>query len=120
MDEKDGRFVILYGEKLVGWCAISKTSSRKAYEGVVEVSIYIDAQYRGKGLGTYLLEHLCSVTEQLGYWCLYAAIFSKNTASIALHKKCGFREIGYRERIARDRFGNWQSTTLLERRVKEE
>lgn len=74
----------------------------------------------GKGLGTYLLEHLCSVTEQLGYWCLYAAIFSKNTASIALHKKCGFREIGYRERIARDRFGNWQSTTLLERRVKEE
>ena len=71
-----------------------------------------------KGLGTYLLEHLCSVTEQLGYWCLYAAIFSKNTASIALHKKCGFRVVGTREKIAKDVDGIWRDTVIMERRSK--
>lgn len=35
-----------------------------------------------------------------------------------MHKKCGFREIGYRERIAKDRFGNWQNTTLMELRLE--
>ena len=49
-----------------------------------------------------------------GFWMLYAAIFSNNEASIRLHKACGFRVIGTRERIARDRFGQWQSTTVME------
>ena len=66
--------------------------------------------------GTALLTHLCEETEKFGYWTLYSAIFSVNTASIELHKKCGFRVVGYRENIAKDRFGNWQSTTIMERR----
>ena len=39
------------------------------------------------------------------------------SASEGLHKKCGFREIGYREKIAKDRFGEWQNTTLMEYRA---
>lgn len=62
------------------------------------------------------MQKLCEETEKAGYWSLYSAIFSINKASIALHKKCGFREIGYREKIAKDRFGVWQNTTLMERR----
>ncbi len=101
---------------VTGWIAISPTSSREPYKGVVEVSVYVDEKNHHEGIGTLLLEKLCMESEKKGIWCLYSAIFSINESSIALHKKCGFREIGYRERIAKDRFGNWQNTTLMERR----
>ncbi len=52
-----------------------------------------------------------------GIWRLYVAIFSINVASIKFHEICGFRKIGYRERIAKDKFGKWQNTTLMELRL---
>ena len=103
--------------KVVGWVAISPTSSRCVYNGCVEMSVYIDNDYQGKGIGTKLVVQLLQEAKKLGYWSIYSAVISLNTASIALHKKCGFREIGYREKIAKDRFGNWQNTTLFELRL---
>lgn len=102
--------------KVIGWIAISPTSSRAAYKGVVGHSIYVDHDFRHNGVGRQLLEHLCKEIDNSEYWCLSSAIFSTNKASIELHKKCGFREIGYREKIAKDRFGQWQDTILVERR----
>lgn len=113
---QDCRMVITVGDEIAGWCALSPTSSRDAYRGVAEVSIYVAAKFRSKGLGTALLNKLAEDSRKEGIWCLYAAIFSINEPSIALHKKCGFRVIGYREKIAKDRFGCWQDTTLLEKR----
>ena len=113
------RFVAVMDGQVVGWTALSPTSSRWAYRGVAEVSVYVDSAAQGRGMGTALLERLCRESEQAGIWSLYAAIFSTNAASIALHRKCGFREIGYRERIAQDRLGVWQNTTLMERRAKD-
>lgn len=114
---KECRFVYEADGQVVGWIAISPTSVRPVYRGCVEVSVYIDEAYRGKGIGTSLLKALIIDAEKAGYWSLYSAIFSVNKASISLHRACGFREIGYRERIARDRFGNWQNTTLMEYRM---
>ena len=57
------------------------------------------------GIGYKLMQHLINIAPKKGIWSIYAAIFSINTPSIEFHKKCGFREIGYRERIAKDRFG---------------
>jgi L-amino acid N-acyltransferase YncA len=113
---QDCRYVMLVGNTVVGWCALSPTSAREAYKGVVEVSIYFDKAFRGLGLGTHLLDHLCRKSEEKGYWCLFVNILSINPASIGLHIKCGFREVGYRERIAKDRFGQWQNTIVMERR----
>ena len=100
------RFVYVEDEKVVGWVAISPTSSRCVYKGSVEMSIYIDNDYQGRGIGTKLIKRLLCEAKKQGYWSIYSAVISINEASIALHKKCGFREIGYRERIAKDRFGN--------------
>lgn len=111
------RFVFEEEGKVVGWIALSPTSSRCAYKGCVEMSVYVDRNYRGHGIGTALVNTIIREAEQCGYWSIYSAIFSINKASIALHKKCGFREIGYRERIAKDRFGKWQNTTLMEYRA---
>ncbi|MEE1077441.1 MAG: GNAT family N-acetyltransferase [Agathobacter sp.] len=115
---KSCRFVYVEGKKVVGWVALSPISSRCVYKGCVEMSIYIDNDYQGRGIGKKLIEKLLCEAKKQGYWSIYSAVISINEASVALHKKCGFREIGYRERIAKDRFGNWQNTTLFELRLE--
>jgi len=64
-----------------------------------------------------VIRKLLSEAIDAGHWSIESAIISLNIASIKVHKKCGFREIGYRERIAKDRFSNWQNTTLMEYRA---
>ncbi len=115
---QDCRYVITNGERVAGWCAISPMSVKSAYWGTVEVSLYIDQNHRRCGMGQALLHHLCVESEKKGYWSLYACICAENEGSIALHKKCGFRVIGRREAVAKDRFDCWQDTILMERRSK--
>ena len=113
---KECRYVAEVNKNVVGYTMIAPTSKREAYKGVVELSIFVDKEVIHQGIGFKLLNHLVKETEQKGYWTLYSAIFSVNIASIELHKKCGFRVIGYREKIAKDIFGNWADTTIMERR----
>lgn len=114
---KECRLVVEYDDEVVGWAAISPYSSRECYKGVAEVSVYIDANHRGKGVGELLLNTLVEKSEEAGFWTLQSSIFQTNAASIRLHEKCGFRVVGYRERIAKDRFGMWRNTVIMERRI---
>ena len=122
-DEWDGshakpcRLVYEDGGKVVGWAAVTPSSSVCAYRGCVEMSVYLDSNFQGKGIGPRLVNKLLEEAEKAGYWSIYSSIISSNRPSVALHKKCGFREIGYMERIAKDRFGNWQNVTLMEYRI---
>jgi L-amino acid N-acyltransferase YncA len=110
-------WVALLNDQVVGWAGLQPVSARQVYEGVVEVTIYIDTKYTGKGIGTALMKHLIIESEKAGIWTLYASIFPENTASIHLHTGAGFREIGYREKIGR-LDGKWRNTVLFERRSK--
>lgn len=112
------RYVIMDDDIVIGWAALSPVSSRCVYRGVAEVSIYVDEANKGKGAGAQLLAYLAEQSEQAGYWTLQAGIMENNTASIRLHEKCGFRTVGYREKIGKDRSGNWRNTVLMERRSK--
>ncbi len=100
---------------VVGWAALSRVSQRNVYAGVAEVSVYIAPSNRGSGIGRQLLQTLIHESEQNGIWTLQAGIFPENAASIALHRACGFREVGRRERIGQLQ-GTWRDTILLERR----
>lgn len=111
---KECRFVYELDGRVIGYTMIAPTSNRDSYRGVVEVSIFVDQTHTRIGIGTALLSRLMEEAEKEGYWTLYSAIFSDNEGSIKLHKKCGFRVIGTREKIAKDKFGNWQSTTIME------
>lgn len=104
-------------DKVLGWAGLQPVSPRKVYEGVVEVTVYIHNTASGKGIGTALMKHLIRESERAGIWTLYSSIFPENIASIRLHLTHGFREIGYRERIAQ-LDGKWRNTVLLERRSK--
>jgi L-amino acid N-acyltransferase YncA len=105
------------GDHVVGWAALSPISSRRVYAGVAEVSVYVAASSRGMGVGRSLLVALIVEAERNGIWTLQAGVFPENTVSIALHKSCGFREAGRRERIGMLR-GIWRDVILLERRSR--
>lgn len=111
------RLVAIREERVLGWAALSAVSKRKVYAGVAEVSVYIASEARGIGVGNALMSSLIPASEAEGIWTLQSAVFPENTASIALHLKHGFREIGRRERIAK-LHGLWRDTVLLERRSR--
>lgn len=103
------------GGEILGWAALTPVSSRCVYAGVGDLSVYVAGAARGKGVGRALLEELIQASEQAGIWTLQAGIFPENRASLALHKACGFREVGRRERIGQMK-GVWRDVLLLERR----
>lgn len=100
---------------VAGWAGLQPVSAREVYRGVVEVTIYVHPEHGGKGVGTALMRQLVAQSEAANIWTLYASIFPENTSSIRLHQAAGFREIGYRERIAQ-LHGEWRDTILFERR----
>lgn len=110
------RLVAVEGDIVLGWGGLSLVSSRCVYAGVAEVSEYIAEVARGKGIGKALLQQIITDSEAAGIWTLQAGIFPENKASLALHHSCGFRTVGYRERIGRMKNGAWRDTILLERR----
>lgn len=101
---------------ILGWVALSPTSSRCVYAGVAEVSIYIGENYRGLGIGKNLFNSLIKSSEEEGFWTLQSGIIRENTASIELHKKCGFKLVGIREKIAKMSNGVWHDVAFMERR----
>lgn len=111
------RLVARGGGEVLGWAALSPVSNRRAYAGVAEVSVYVGAGGRGRGVGRALLEALIGESEMIGVWTLQAGVFPENVASVRLHLRCGFRQIGRRERIGRLN-GVWRDTLLFERRSK--
>ncbi len=110
-----GRLVAKQQGQVVGWTALSPVSRRQVYAGVAEVSLYVATVARGRGVGRGLLLALVAASEQAGIWTLQASIFPENEASLRLHRSCGFREVGRRERIGRMK-ERWRDVVLLERR----
>jgi L-amino acid N-acyltransferase YncA len=111
------RLVGVLNQGVIAWAALNSASARQVYAGVTEVSVYVGKDSRGQGIGKALLETLVKESERNGIWTLQASVFPENEASIALHKACGFREVGTRERIGCMN-GTWRDTMLLERRSK--
>ncbi|MGY0459286.1 N-acetyltransferase family protein [Kitasatospora sp. cg17-2] len=110
------RFVAVSGDgRVLGWVAASRVSDRCAYAGVVEHSVYVHPDARGRGVAGLLLEALIVSTEAAGIWTIQSGVFPENTASLALHARAGFRVIGTRERSGRHH-GRWRDVVLIERR----
>jgi phosphinothricin acetyltransferase len=112
----DHRFVAVDADgRVLGWVACSPVSQRGVYVGVVEHSVYVHPDARGRGLGKTLLRVLIDSTEAAGIWTIQSGIFPENTTSLAVHGAVGFRVVGTRERLGRQH-GRWRDVVLVERR----
>ncbi|QXP58202.1 N-acetyltransferase [Olleya sp. HaHaR_3_96] len=110
-----GRIIAKNKTHFLGWAALSAVSKRKVYAGVAEVSVYVDAQFRGQNVGDFLLKKLIEISEKNNIWTLQSGIMRANTPSLKLHKNNDFRIIGYKEKIGQLN-GIWLDNIILERR----
>lgn len=102
------------GEEVLGWARILAYSDRTIYAGVGEVSVYVAAHARGRGIGTALLEALQRRATELCYWKLLGKLFPANAASAAMVRRCGWREVGLHHRHSR-LDGDWRDVLLVEK-----
>lgn len=112
---KECRFVAEKNNTILGWASLSPVSSRCVYGGIAEISVYIDENSRGLGIGKLLMQKLIAKSEKLGFWTLQSGIFPENIGSIKLHEKMGFRYIGKKERVGK-LAGIWKDNLLFEKR----
>lgn len=119
---REHRLVVREGDHILAWAALSPLSSRCIYSGVAELSLYVAARHRGKGLGSALLKAIIDSTERGGIWTLQGGIFPENEASLRLVRKHGFKEVGRREKIGKMTYGElagkWRDVILVERRSR--
>ena len=111
------RLVAELDGELAGWAALSPVSDRCCYRGVAENSVYVAAHARSRRVGRALVDELIARAEAAGIWTIQTGIFPENEASLALHRACGFRVVGVRERLG-ELNGVWRDVVLLERRSK--
>lgn len=102
------------GGRVVGYGYASAYRTRSAYRYTLENSIYVDDQARGRGVGTALLESLVARCRG-GPWRQMLAVIgdSANGASIGVHRKAGFRQVGLLERVGY-KHGRWVDSVLMQ------
>jgi phosphinothricin acetyltransferase len=119
--EKGDRYPTVVVERdgeVVAWAGFGSYRSRPCYAGIGEHSVYVAREARGLGAGLVALEALLDVAEECGFWKLASRIFPENTASLALHRKAGFREVGvYRRHAKLD--GEWRDCVVVEKLLGE-
>lgn len=93
---------------VIAFAKASPYLGRCAYHWTAEVTVYIDPEHHGRGLGTALYERLFAMLMQQGYRSVFAGIALPNPASRRLHEKFGLDHVGTLEDIGY-KFGGWHS-----------
>jgi L-amino acid N-acyltransferase YncA len=99
---------------IIGWASLNQFSPRAAYRFVADLSVYIDRQWRGQGIGGLLLQEVVTRAPSMGYHKIVLSAFPFNQAGMRLYEKFGFRTVGvYREQGLVD--GRWVDTIIMEK-----
>lgn len=106
--------VAVEGEDLLGWASSSRLRPKAGYDTTVETSVYLHPDHHGRGLGTFLYLELFQRLAGEDLHRAYAGVALPNPASIALHRKLGFRPLGIYEEVGR-KFGRYWSVQWLEK-----
>lgn len=103
--------------RVAGWAATSEYSARDVYAGVAECSVYVDPQFRGRGIGSALLAALGEECGRRGFHKLIGKLFESNEASIRLVERGGFRVVGTHLRHG-TLDGEWRDVIVVERSLE--
>ena len=114
---KSERHPVLVAESngvIAGWGSLNLFNPREAYAHVADFSVYVSRNWRGRGVGSVLLEQLIATARELGFHKRVLSAFPFNTAGVALYTRAGFRQVGiYREQGRLD--GRWVDIVVMER-----
>ena len=117
LTDKGHRFPTVVVERdghVVAWASAGPYRARPAYAGVAEHSVYVARAARGTGAGRAALEAFCRAYAERGFWKVVSRIFPENTASLALHERCGFRVVGVYRRHGK--LGDeWRDCVIVEK-----
>ncbi|MDQ5824863.1 MAG: arsinothricin resistance N-acetyltransferase ArsN1 [Chloroflexota bacterium] len=100
--------------EVIAFASTSTYRPRDCYRGIAEFSVYVAREARGRGAGRLAMQSLIQAAEKAGFWKLLSRIFVENTASRALVKAVGFREVGVYEKHAQ-LDGVWRDVVIVER-----
>jgi L-amino acid N-acyltransferase len=106
--------VAVAGQTVVGFTSYGPFRPWPAYQHTVENAIYIAPGHRGRGIGTQLLRPLITIAQQRGYHAMVAGIDATNEASLRLHRKLGFEQVGHFRQVGW-KFERWLDLVFLER-----
>jgi L-amino acid N-acyltransferase YncA len=102
------------GGAVVGWGSLNRFNPRPAYDHVADFSVYIEREWRGKGIGRQLLDRLIELAREIGFHKMVLSALAFNQAGIALYTRAGFSIVGvYREQGQLD--GEWVDTLIMEK-----
>lgn len=110
--EKRPIFLFLKNNEITGWLSFETFYGRPAYGKTVEISLYLDSDYRGIGLGEYAVTEMKRIAQTLDIETLLAFTFSHNTRALKLFMKHGFIKYGELPDVA-IMDGNHYSLTIL-------
>jgi L-amino acid N-acyltransferase YncA len=116
LDDAESPLVVAEDGVVQAWARAATYRARAAYLGVRDVSVYVTAPARGRGAGSALIASLIDACERLDYFKLVARLFPENTASRALFRRNGFREVGLYERHGQ-LDGAWRDVLIVERLI---
>jgi L-amino acid N-acyltransferase len=102
------------GETVVGWGSLHTFRAKAGYRSTVENSVYVHPDHQRSGVGAAILADQIKRARKLGLHAIVAAIDSEQTASLALHAKAGFREVGRFPQVGR-KFDRWLDAVFMER-----
>ncbi|HTP54292.1 MAG TPA: GNAT family N-acetyltransferase [Thermoplasmata archaeon] len=112
-DRRHPIFVAVHGRSVVGWASISRWSDRPAYDATAEVSIYVSAPDRGRGIGARLLHRLVRAGRESGLHTLLARVADGNAVSLRMHAEAGFVPVGVMREVG-VKFGRRLDVHLLQ------
>ena len=106
--------VIEEDHEIAGYAYATQLRDRAAYAWTAEDSLYVHPERRGKGVGTALLENLCHRAEAVGFRQMIGVIGGAEPASIRVHARCGFREVGRAYGVGW-KHGRWLDNVYMQR-----
>lgn len=113
--EPDWPFLVAEAERrVVGYAYVTQFRDRAAYRFTCEDSIYVDADMMGRGIGSTLLNALLERSADFGFRTMVAVIGGAEPASVALHAKCGFVQVGHLKAVG-FKFGRWLDNIYMQR-----
>ncbi len=121
-DHQDNGLPVFVAERkhvVLGWSSLSRYHDRYGYRFTVENSVYVAADFRGRGLGSRLLNPLIEAARLRGFHAIIAGVDATNEASLRLHARFGFEKVGHFRQVGH-KFGRWLDVVYLERLLEVE